>query len=58
MMEERGNQHDDTLNAGHLGHGLDPSGDGVDHSDDDGQQDAQVVGVGAGDSGEEPWRRR
>ena len=50
---ERGNQHDDTLNAGHLGHGLDPSGDGVDHSDDDGQQDAQVVGVGAGDSGED-----
>ena len=50
---ERGDQHDDALDAGHLGHGLDAAGDGVDHGDDDGQQDAQIVGVGAGDGGED-----
>ena len=49
---ERGQQHDDALDDGHLGHGLDAAGEGVDDGDDDDQHDTQIVGVGAGDGGE------
>ena len=49
---EGGQQHDDALNDGHLGHGLDAAGERVDDGNDDDQHDAQIIGVGAGDSSE------
>ena len=45
---ECGDQHNNTLHHSNLGHGLYAAGHGIDNGDDNGQYQANVIGVGAG----------